>query len=182
MEDPDVPNNAIFIKKVVDFRPKGQITHLCSSNGEILLVIGARQLLHYSLKSTTQQIDVVLPLLMHDRIAYIHLSPNGHHAIISTTGADNFYLNLKHDSAKQLKKLKGHVISSVGWNMEISTDNETGFIVLGTTKGFLFESSIISNGTVTYVRELTNNLSGVKDLSVTGIEMCQCEDENQKSR
>ncbi|VDK72328.1 unnamed protein product [Onchocerca ochengi] len=152
-------------------RPKGQITHLCSSNGEILLVIGARQLLHYSLQNTTQQIDVVLPLLMHDRIAYIHLSSNGRHAIISTTGADNFYLNLKHDSAKQLKKLKGHVISSVGWNMEISTDNETGFIVLGTTKGFLFESSIISNGTVTYVRELTSNLSGVKDLSVTGIEI-----------
>lgn len=50
--------------------------------------------------------DVVLPLLMHDRIAYVHLSPNGRHAIISTTGADNFYLNLKHDSAKQLKKLK----------------------------------------------------------------------------
>uniref|UniRef100_A0A8R1TK58 Vacuolar protein sorting-associated protein 18 homolog n=1 Tax=Onchocerca volvulus TaxID=6282 RepID=A0A8R1TK58_ONCVO len=171
MENPDTLSNAIFVKKVVDFRPKGQITHLCSSNGEILLVIGARQLLHYSLQNTTQQIDVVLPLLMHDRIAYIHLSSNGRHAIISTTGADNFYLNLKHDSAKQLKKLKGHVISSVGWNMEISTDNETGFIVLGTTKGFLFESSIISNGTVTYVRELTSNLSGVKDLSVTGIEI-----------
>lgn len=50
--------------------------------------------------------DVVLPLLMYDRIAYVHLSPSGRHAIISTAGADNFYLNLKHDSAKQLKKLK----------------------------------------------------------------------------
>uniref|UniRef100_A0A0R3RHG7 Vacuolar protein sorting-associated protein 18 homolog n=1 Tax=Elaeophora elaphi TaxID=1147741 RepID=A0A0R3RHG7_9BILA len=182
MKSPSTPSSAIFIKKAVDFRPKGQITHLCSSNGEMLLVIGARQLLHYPLQNTSRQIDVVLPLLMHDRIAYVHLSPNGRHAIISTTGADNFYLNLKHDSAKQFKKLKGHVISSVGWNMEISTDNETGFIVLGTTKGFLFESSVISNGTVAYVRELTCSLSGIKDLSVTGIEMCQCEDENQKSR
>ncbi|VBB26041.1 unnamed protein product [Acanthocheilonema viteae] len=182
MESPSTPNSAIFIKKVVDFRPKGQITHLCSNNGEMLLVIGARQLLHYPLQNTNRQIDVVLPLLMHDRIAYVHLSPSGRHAIISTTGADNFYLNLKHDSAKQLKKLKGHVISSVGWNMEISTDNETGFIVLGTMKGSLFESSIISNGTVAYVRELTSNLSGIKDLSVTGIEICQCEDENQRSR
>ncbi|EFO24069.1 hypothetical protein LOAG_04416 [Loa loa] len=182
MESPSTPSSAIFIKKVIDFRPKGQITHLCSSNGEMLLVIAARQLLHYPLQNTSRQIDVVLPLLMHDRIAYVHLSPNGRHAIISTTGADNFYLNLKHDSAKQLRKLKGHVVSSVGWNMEISTDNETGFIVLGTTKGSLFESSVITSGTVAYVRELTSNLSGVKDLSVTGIEMCQCEDENQKAK
>ncbi|VDK67499.1 unnamed protein product [Litomosoides sigmodontis] len=180
MENPTTPDSAIFIKKVVDFRPKGQITHLCSSNGEMLLVIGAKQLLHYPLQNTSKQIDVVLPLLMYDRIAYVHLSPSGRHAIVSTAGADNFYLNLKHDSAKQLKKLKGHVISSVGWNMEISTDNETGFIVLGTTKGSLFESSVVSNGTVSYVRELTNNLSGIKDLSVTGIEMCQCDDENQR--
>lgn len=182
MESSSKLDSAIFIKKLVDFRPKGQITHLCSSNGEMLLVIGARQLLHYALQNTSRQIDVVLPLLMHDRIAYVHLSPNGRHAIISTTGADNFYLNLKHDSAKQLKKMKGHVISSVGWNMEVLTDNETGFIVLGTTKGSLFESSIISSGTVAYVRELTSNLSGIKDLSITGIEMCHCEDENQKSR
>uniref|UniRef100_A0A183EJI9 MMS1_N domain-containing protein n=1 Tax=Gongylonema pulchrum TaxID=637853 RepID=A0A183EJI9_9BILA len=54
---------------------------LCSSNGEMLLVIGARQLLHYPLQI-------------------------------------------------------GNLISSVGWNMELSTDNETGFIVLGTTRGY----------------------------------------------
>lgn len=60
--------------------------------------------------------DVVLPLLMHDRIAHVHLSPNGRHAFISTTGADNFYLNLKHDSAKQLKKLKVsfYMLSEIG--------------------------------------------------------------------
>uniref|UniRef100_A0A915PH72 Vacuolar protein sorting-associated protein 18 homolog n=1 Tax=Setaria digitata TaxID=48799 RepID=A0A915PH72_9BILA len=178
----ETASSAIFVKKLVDFRPKGQITHLCSSNGEMLLVIGAQQLLHYPLHNVNRQTDVVLPLLMHDRIAYVHLSPNGRHAIISTTGADNFYLNLKNDSSKQLRKLKGHVLSSVGWNMEISTDIETGFIVLGTTKGSLYESSINSNGAVAYIRELINNLSGVKDLSITGIEMCQCNEENEKSK
>ncbi|MCP9261916.1 BMA-VPS-18 [Dirofilaria immitis] len=182
MANPITPSSTIFMKKIVDFRPKGQITHLCSSNGEMLLVIGARRLLHYPRQNTSCQVDVNLSLLMHDRIAYVHLSPNGCHAIISTTGNDNFYLNLRHDSAKQLKKLKGYVISSVGWNMEISTDSETSFIVLGTTKGSLFEISIISNGTVAYVRELISKLSGIEDLSVTGIEMCQYKDENQRSR
>ncbi|VDN01709.1 unnamed protein product [Thelazia callipaeda] len=182
MDAPNSSNNTIFIKKAVDFRPKGQITHLCSSNGEMLLVIGARQLLHYPLQNVSRQIDVVLPLLMHDRIAYVHLSPSGRHAIISTTGADNFYLNLKSDLPKQLKKLKGNVISSVAWNMEFSTDVDTGFIILGTTKGSLFETSISTSGSLNYLCELAANISGVKDFSVTGIEMCLYENEDGKYR
>ncbi|VDO14207.1 unnamed protein product [Brugia timori] len=64
MESSSKLDSAIFIKKLVDFRPKGQITHLCSSNGEMLLVIGARQLLHYALQNTSRQIGKLPQLIL----------------------------------------------------------------------------------------------------------------------
>lgn len=50
--------------------------------------------------------DISLPLSTHDRIAYVHLSPTGRHAVVSTAAADNFYLNLKSNSHKALKRMK----------------------------------------------------------------------------
>lgn len=54
---PKIPG---FHIRELSFRPKGQITHLCSSNGEMLLVIDARQLLHYPLQNTNRQIGKVI--------------------------------------------------------------------------------------------------------------------------
>lgn len=39
-------------------------------------------------------------------------------------------------------KSKGNVISSVGWNSEYCRENRTGFILIGTTNGQLYECNI----------------------------------------
>ncbi|KHN82365.1 Vacuolar protein sorting-associated protein 18 -like protein [Toxocara canis] len=180
--DENALQQGIFVGKPIDFRPKGQITHLRASNGEMLLVIGARQLMHVPLQNMGGQTDIALPLPTHDRIAYVHMDVNGHHALISSTTGENFYVSLKTNLQKVLTRLKGHVISAVGWNVELSTKATTGFIVVGTNKGSLIETQIQSDGNLLYSKELVRNLSGEKDMPITDIELVQCSEEGDKQR
>ncbi|KAL3236878.1 hypothetical protein MRX96_022133 [Rhipicephalus microplus] len=56
---------------------------------------------------------------------------------------DNCYLHQNAPKAQSLAKLKGHVISAVGWNYENPPEsNSTSFILVGTTKGIIFETEL----------------------------------------
>uniref|UniRef100_A0A915B1U8 Vacuolar protein sorting-associated protein 18 homolog n=1 Tax=Parascaris univalens TaxID=6257 RepID=A0A915B1U8_PARUN len=182
INEDDVLQEGIFLGKSIDFRPKGQITHLRANNGEMLLVIGARQLLHIPLQNMASQSDIIMPLPTHDRIAYVHMDVKGYHAIVSSTTGECFYVNLKNNQQKALTRLKGHVVSAVGWNIELSTKTTTGFIVIGTNKGSLFETQINADGSLSYAKELVRNLSGEKDMWITDIELLQCSEDGDKQR
>ncbi|VDN58163.1 unnamed protein product [Dracunculus medinensis] len=175
-------DDGLFVSKIIDFRPKGQISHLCSSGAEILLVCNSQQLLHISLHNLSENIDIPIPLSTHDRIAHVHLSTSGRHAIVTSTGSESFYVNLSSNQWKPLKRLKGHVISAVGWNLEAPDEYDTGFIVAGTTKGAVIELLIQSNGNLVYAKEITQNLTNEKDLPITNIELHNCEEDGDKQK
>uniref|UniRef100_A0A914ECY7 Vacuolar protein sorting-associated protein 18 homolog n=1 Tax=Acrobeloides nanus TaxID=290746 RepID=A0A914ECY7_9BILA len=162
----------IFVRHNVNFSPKGAITHLRIQNENMLLALRGQttHLQHIRLQNA-KATDVPLPLTTHDRVAELHLDYNGHHAIVSTVTGENFYFNMKSLSLKPLKRLKNHVITAVGWNLEYSKETETGFILLGTNKGFLIETNITSNGNMIYMKILSENLSEVPDLAVTDISL-----------
>ncbi|VDD93561.1 unnamed protein product [Enterobius vermicularis] len=169
--------DGIFVGKLIDFRPKGNISHVVSSNGQVLLATNARDILHISVQNLMAYAsDIALPLSTHDRIAYVHIDVAGYHAILSSTSGENFYVNLKNDQQKPFKRAKGHVITAIGWNSSLGTESETAFIALGTTKGSLYETSIQSGGSVLYMKELSQCLTGVKELPITNVELFQCDD------
>lgn len=75
-------------------------------------------------------------------------SPSGHHSILSFSYSDgqtlseNFYLCRK---MHVFLKSKGHSISAVGWNHKNELklkDNTTSPILIGTTKGLIFETEL----------------------------------------
>jgi hypothetical protein len=166
----------LFIRHNVDFTPKGPLTHLRVQNEMMLMAVRAQHIQHIRLQNA-KVTDIQLPLAIHDRIANIHLDFNGIHALISSSGGENYYLNMKTVQLKPLKKLKGLTVTAVGWNLEYSKDSETGFIVLGTNKGQIMEANISSNGNISYMKTLSNDLSEDKGFAVTDLQLHQNSDD-----
>jgi len=109
-----------------------------------------------------------------DGIAGMFLDPSGQHVVISMKSGENYYLLYGGKKAKSLAKLKGHRITSVGWNQHGVTENSTDAILIGTSKGVLLETRLVSAedthlfsaGTDQYVRQLHSFTS----FPVTGVE------------
>ncbi len=81
------------------------------------------------------------------RIHQLFLDPTGKHCVISLISSetqlsfDNLYLSKK---VQQTSKMKGHIISAIGWNYSNSNPNSTSNILIGTTKGLIFETELLS--------------------------------------
>ncbi|CAD5212799.1 unnamed protein product [Bursaphelenchus okinawaensis] len=147
----------LFVKHNIKINLKKPISHCKIQNGVVLLGQQGQTLQHIRIQ-TGKFTDIPLNLASNDRIAYIHLDFRGSHALVSTELGENFYMNMKTVALKPLRRLKGHVISAVGFNSEKATDQETSFIVLGTNKGQLLETNIASSGTVSYLKVLSSTL------------------------
>ena len=84
------------------------------------------------------------------RIHQVFLDPTGRHCIISLISTDtqmsydNIYLLKK---PHQLPKIKGHIINAVGWNFSSCSQisNSTSNILIGTTKGLIFETQLLES-------------------------------------
>ena len=83
------------------------------------------------------------------RLYRMSLSPNGKNCILAfsadsknSLSFDNLFLAKKIHS---LNKFKGHLITSVGWNFACETSDCTSNILIGTSKGLLFESELSSS-------------------------------------
>lgn len=85
------------------------------------------------------------------KISGLFLDPWGHHLLITLVPrhGDNppselFYLHRKTTKLKQAGKFKGHEITAVGWNFFKTSfsDTSSGPILLGTSKGLIFETEI----------------------------------------
>ncbi|XP_064478428.1 vacuolar protein sorting-associated protein 18 homolog [Ornithodoros turicata] len=145
----------IFKKYKIDFRPTAPITHLVVANGIVVLVMSNNTLLRIYSKNQDQNMEVVdLNRTLGDRPAKVYqvfMDPNGKHVIVSLvqmdweTSLENYYLSQKApNTALSMHKLKGHVVSAVGWNFDNPPDkNSTDFILVGTTKGIIFEMELV---------------------------------------
>jgi len=79
----------------------------------------------------------------------LFLDPLGHHLLITLVPRHGenplpelFYLHRKTTKLKQAGKFKGHEITAVGWNFSNASETSTGPILLGTSKGLIFETEI----------------------------------------
>jgi len=79
----------------------------------------------------------------------LFLDPLGHHLLITLAPRHGenplpelFYLHRKTTKLKQAGKFKGHEITAVGWNFSNASETSTGPILLGTSKGLIFETEI----------------------------------------
>jgi len=83
------------------------------------------------------------------KMSGLFLDPLGYHLLITLVSrhGDNppselFYLHKKTTKLKQAGKFKGHEITAVGWNFSNTSETSSGPILLGTSKGLIFETEI----------------------------------------
>ena len=169
--DDDTP---IFNKQRINFDPPDPITHMCVCNSHLVMGMSTNILLCIDLDHPDSPNEVELVKSVEDGIGNMFLDPTGRHLIVSMKSGENYYLMYGAKKAKALAKLKGHKITSVGWNQRAVTDNSTDAILVGTLKGVILETKLstaedmhmFSASTEQYVRQLHSFTAA----PVTGIE------------
>ncbi|KAK6183831.1 hypothetical protein SNE40_002395 [Patella caerulea] len=135
----------IFTKKKVNFKPPDQLTHLVVSNNFLVMAMSSNILLRLDLEHPDQPDEVELPRALDDKVYKIFLDPTGRHMIISMNSMESYYLSRNSKKPKAITKLKGHHIDSVGWNWQNANNNTTSAILIGTSKGIIYETELTAN-------------------------------------
>ena len=77
-----------------------------------------------------------------DIIHKVFLDPTGRHIIVSMESQENYYAAKDSPKFKVLNKAKGTVIESVAWNKTRPDEPFTREILVGSSKGAIFETQI----------------------------------------
>lgn len=141
----------IFTKLKVNFAPSDRITHLCVSNELLVLTMANDVLLRIDLKHPEQPETIELSRYTSSlRVSSLFVDPLGLHVLISLTGknaeAELLYLARKAMKPKVAGKQKGHEVTAVGWNFSNDSEASTGPILLGTSRGLIFETELALEG------------------------------------
>lgn len=177
----------MFSKQKVNFAPSDSITHLVVSNNLLVLAMANHRLLRIDLQQLdkTEDIDLSKVLTNQLRLTGLCLDPSGEHLLLVTVSRQQgevqpysqlFYLNRKSNKIKQISKIRGSDVTSVAWSFEMSSESTTGPILLGTSKGLIFETEIKIDGDRIFGNSLEQYFKQVFDIGrgtnipITGIE------------
>ncbi|CAK5115776.1 unnamed protein product [Meloidogyne enterolobii] len=160
----------IFVRQQVDLKLTS-ISHFQVQNGMMLVATNGQNLFNIRLQNS-KKTDLKLHIEMHDRISHLHLDFTGIHALVTTVSGENFYVNMRSCVLKPIRRMKGMIVSAVAWNFEFNKDSETGFILIGTTKGAIYETNISSSGSINYLKQLNPNISE-KGLPISALHLHQ---------
>lgn len=173
----------MFSKQKVNFSPTDRITHLAVSSELLVLTMANNVLLRIDLRHPDKPEEIELgKYVSHLKLSGVFLDPLGHHLLLSLssrntdTPAELLYLSRKTSKLKQPSKFKGHEVTAVGWNFGNDSDVTTGPILLGTSKGLIFETEICQEGDRIFQSSLEQYWRQVFDIGkgnntpITGLE------------
>ncbi|XP_046628252.1 vacuolar protein sorting-associated protein 18 homolog isoform X1 [Neodiprion virginianus] len=144
----------IFTKQKVNFLPSDDITHLAVSSNLIVIAMANNVLLRIDMKHPDKPEDIdISKYSANMKLSGLFLDPLGYHLLLAmvpskgdTPPAELFYLHRKTTKLKQAGKFRGHEITAVGWNFANTSETTSGPILLGTSKGLIFETEIALDG------------------------------------
>ena len=169
--DDDTP---IFNKQRINFDPPDPITHMCVCNSHLVMGMSTNILLCIDLDHPDSPNEVELLKSADDVISSMFLDPSGRHLIVSMKSGENYYLSYGAKKARVLAKLKGHRITSVGWNQRNVTESSTDAILLGTSKGIILETKLVTAEDThlfsASIEQYVKQLYSFAPVPVTGIE------------
>lgn len=167
----------IFSKQRINFKPPDPIVSLTVCNNFLVMGMISNILLRIDLEHPDQPDEVEITKPGSDKIHKLFLDPTGRHLIISMSSQENYYLNRNSKKPKSLGKMKGIQIDSVAWNRQNTTDNSTGAILIGTSKGLIYETEVMFGddsrffqGSIEQYWKQLFNLGKDKPTHVTGLE------------
>ncbi|KAL1509544.1 hypothetical protein ABEB36_004259 [Hypothenemus hampei] len=143
----------IFSKSKKDFTPLDKITHVAIANKYLVVAMANNTFFRMNLHNPSERNEILLTKFTQNKLSNLFLDPTGNHLFLtfiprnkSTDLPELFYLSRKSDKLKPSNKFRGHEFTSVAWSHVNESDISTGPILLGTSKGLIFETEISFEG------------------------------------
>ncbi|KAI8344695.1 Pep3/Vps18/deep orange family-domain-containing protein [Chlamydoabsidia padenii] len=132
----------IFVLDYVQFQLPAKIVDMAVANNILVIALSTFRILRIDLDNPLEVEDIEITRKASDgKITKLFFDPTGRHLIITTDREENYYLYEKWRRTKQLNKLKGITITSIGWNKQATlADPSTREILIGTKKGLIYET------------------------------------------
>ncbi|KAJ8923177.1 hypothetical protein NQ315_001731 [Exocentrus adspersus] len=149
MLDQEVP---IFSKSKKDFTPSDRITHVAIANKQLAVAMANGMLFRMNLLNPQEHNEIsLIKYTSAYRLTNLFLDPTGNHLLLTfgqktpDVGPELLYLSRKSDKLKTTTKFHGNEFTAVAWDLLNCLDG-TGPILLGTSKGLIFETEIVTEG------------------------------------
>ncbi|XP_043479320.1 vacuolar protein sorting-associated protein 18 homolog isoform X2 [Leptopilina heterotoma] len=174
----------IFTKQKVNFMPSDRILYLSVSNNFIVIAMANNILLRIDMKHPDKPEEINISKYIGNlRLSGLYLDPLGQHLLVSTKTKQGdtslpelFYLHRKTTKLKQAAKCRGHEITAVAWNFSNTSETNSGPILLGTSRGLIFETEIGLEGEKIFATNLEQYWRQIFDIGkdskppITGLE------------
>uniref|UniRef100_A0A1Y1NPC1 Pep3/Vps18 beta-propeller domain-containing protein n=1 Tax=Photinus pyralis TaxID=7054 RepID=A0A1Y1NPC1_PHOPY len=146
----DVP---IFEKARMNFTPSEKVTHVAISNKYLVVAMANSILFRMDIQQPDQQNEISLAKYTKScRLSNMFLDPTGVHLLLSfsprtqETVSELLYLPKSSHKLRATTKFRGLEVTEVGWNYTNKFEASTGPILIGTSKGLIFETEILLEG------------------------------------
>jgi len=145
----------VFSLRPVEFSPGGKIKHMVVCSEILVMALANNSITRLDLQNPHIIDEIPISKGSDDQIHKLFLDPSGNHLIISMSNEDNYYIFLKWQKPKMLSKMRGILIESVAWNKN-GDATSTKEILIGSSKGKIYEAQIDSNEKV-FIERLVSN-------------------------
>eukprot|EP00794_Sanderia_malayensis_P016888 gene16888-18594_t len=132
----------MFKRERKNYRPVASIVDFAISNNFAAIALENNQINRLDFYNPSEIDSVDITKRTDDQIHKIFLDPSGRHMIVCMKSLESFYLGRNNKKPKVLQKFKTHQIDSIGWNKVNMNETTTGEILIGTSKGLIFETEI----------------------------------------
>ncbi|XP_019880940.1 vacuolar protein sorting-associated protein 18 homolog isoform X2 [Aethina tumida] len=180
----------IFSKSKKDYRPPHKFTHVAISNKYFVGAMQDGTLLRMNLHNPQETDRITLTKYTGTgKLTNLFLDPNGNHLLITFTPKipkapdatpELLYLSRKSAKLKSTTKFRGHLFTEVAWCSTNDSETTTGPILLGTSKGLIFETEIVLEGEKFFTSGFSSSLEQYwrqvfdigkgQDMPITGLE------------
>ncbi|CAO1390724.1 unnamed protein product [Diamesa serratosioi] len=143
----------IFTKQKMNLNLPANISHLCIANDWLVILMNNHMIFRLNLKQPDRQSEVLIEKhITGCKISGMFLDPLGSHLLLAISpkssgyNSELMYLNKNSNKPKIITKFKDHEVTAVAFNYENISEQSTGNILLGTSKGLIFEADLGSDG------------------------------------
>lgn len=137
--------------------------------GNGLMALGSQEglLLRCSVDATDSS-GTIEEIMIEPRVAMsaVFMDPTGSHAVVSMDNGANFYLHASSTRPKKIMKAQGVKITSVAWDRQRGTPENSEAVLVGTDAGSVFEAEFVDGKERTFrkVYQISNQgaIAGVQ--------------------
>ncbi|XP_062517021.1 vacuolar protein sorting-associated protein 18 homolog [Corticium candelabrum] len=132
----------IFKRRQIDFRPRHMVGQVVVGNGQLVLAYANKNVVLRLDMETTREEELVVGKRADDIIHKLFIDPTGRHIVVSMESNENYYVSRDSSKFKVLSKARGTMIESIAWNKTRMDEASTREILVGSSKGVIFEAQI----------------------------------------